>query len=128
MVAAYGLLLTQRTIGAAGVIKGVELGVYFDVQCANATSFLDFGQLEPGSSKNYTLHLRNEGNSAMILNMTSEDWNPTIAADHISLTWNREGYQINADDIIDFIITLKISDNIVSVDSFSLNIVISGQG
>ena len=122
------LLTTQRTIHGTGSIKGVELGVYWDLPCTNATSSLDFGLLEPGSSKNFTLYLRNEGNSALTLNMTSENWNPANATDYMTLTWNREGQQISPDEVIDFVITLSVSEYTTGIDTFSLDITISGTG
>jgi len=85
----FALLTIQKDIQGAGSIRGVGLGVYWDLQCENATSSIDFGLLEPGSYKDFTLYLRNEGNTVLTLNMTSKNWNPTEAANYMSLTWNR---------------------------------------
>ncbi len=126
--AVTGLLTTQKTIQGSGSIKGVGLGVYWDLECTNATSSLDLGQLEPGSSKNFTLYLKNEGNSALTLSMTSENWSPTNAADYMTLTWNREGQQISPDEVKEIVITLSVSEDITGIYSFSLDIVISGTG
>ncbi len=122
------LLTTQRTIQGSGSIKGVGLGIYWDLSCTNTTSSLDFGQLEPGSSKNFTLFLRNEGNSALTLNMTTENWNPTNAADYLTLTWNREGQQVNPDEVVGFVIILYVSEDITGISTFSFDIIISGTG
>ncbi len=128
VVSAFALLTIQWNMSGTGSIKGVGLGVYWDLQCTNATSSLEFGQLEPGSSKSFTLYLRNEGNSALTLSMTSENWNPANAADYMTLTWNREGQQVSPDEVIDFVITLSVSENIQGISSFSLDIIISGIG
>ena len=120
------LLTAQKTIQGTGSIKAVGLGVYWDLQCTNVTSSLDFGQLEPGSSKNFTLYLKNEGNSALTLNMTSENWDPANAIDYMTLTWNREGQQISPDEVVGFVITLSVSENVQGISSFSLDIIISG--
>jgi len=122
------LLTTQRTIQGSGSIKGVGLGIYWDLACTNTTSSLDFGQLEPGSSKNFTLFLRNEGNSALTLNMTTENWNPTNAADYLTLTWNREGQQVNPDEVVGFVIILYVSEDITGISTFSFDIIVSGTG
>ncbi|UCE95858.1 MAG: hypothetical protein JSV51_09195, partial [Candidatus Bathyarchaeota archaeon] len=122
------LLTTQRTISGSGFVKGAEIGVYWNLECTNATSSINFGALEPGSSKSFTLYLRNEGNSALVLSMSPENWNPTNATDYMTLAWNREGTQINPDEITDFTIVLSIYENITGINSFSLNIVISGTG
>jgi len=126
--AVMALLTTQKTIQGTGSIKAIGLGVYWDLQCTNATSSLDFGQLEPGSSKNFNLYLKNEGNSALTLNMTSENWDPANATDYMTLIWNREGQQISPDEVIEFVITLSVSENVQGINSFSLDIIISGTG
>ena len=122
------LLTIQWSMHGTGSIKGVGLGVYWDPQCTTETSSLDFGQLEPGFSKNFALYIRNEGNTVLTLNMTSKNWNPIEAVDYMSLTWNREGQQIGPDQVIGFVIRLSVSSNIQDISSFSLDITISGTG
>ena len=124
----FALLTIQKNIQGAGSIKGVGLGVYWDPQCKNATSSIAFGLLEPGSYKDFTLYLKNEGNIDLILNMTTKNWNPTEAANYMSLTWNREAQQVSPDQVISFVITLSVSSNIQDISSFSLDITISGTG
>jgi len=124
----FALITIQKDIHGAGSIKGVGLGIYWDLQCKNVTSSIDFGLLEPGSDKDFTLYLRNEGNTVLILNMTSKNWSPTEAGNYMSLTWNREGQQVSSDQVISFVITLSVSSNIQDISSFSLDITISGTG
>lgn len=120
------VLTVQWSMRGTGSIRGVGLGIYWDPECTNATSSLDFGLLTPGSSKNFTLYLRNEGNSALNLSMTSENWNPANATDYLSLTWDREGQLFNPDEVIGCVITLSVSEDIQGISSFSLDITISG--
>ena len=124
----FALLTIQKNIQGSGSIKGVGLGVYWDPQCENATSSIAFGLLDPGSYKDFTLYLKNEGNTVLILNMTSKNWNPIEAANYMSLTWNREGQQVSPDQVISFAIRLSVSSNIQDISSFSLDITISGTG
>ena len=124
----FALLTIQKNIQGSGSVKGVGLGVYWDLQCKNATSSIDFGLLDPGSYKDFTLYLKNEGNTVLTLNMTSKNWNPIEAANYMSLTWNREGQQVSPDQVISFVITLSVSSNIQDISSFSLDITISGTG
>jgi len=125
---AFALLTHLETIDATGSIKSVGLGVYSDLQCTNAVSSLEFGQLEPGSSKSFNLYLKNEGNADLTLSMTSENWNPTNAAGYMTLTWTREGQQISSDEVLEFVITLTISETVQGINSFSFDIIISGTG
>jgi len=122
----FAVLTIQWSMRGTGSIKGVGLAVYWDLQGTNATSSLEFGQLEPGSSKNFDLYLRNEGDLDINLSMTSENWDPANAPDYLTLTWNREGQQVRPDEVIAFVITLSVSENIQGISSFSLDIIISG--
>ena len=125
----FAVITIQKNIHGTGSIKGVGLEIYSDPQCENATSSIAFGLLDPGSQKDFTLYLKNEGNTDLTLSMTSENWNPIEAADYMSLTWNREGQQISPDQVISFVITLSVSSNIPEdISSFSLDIIISGTG
>ncbi len=124
----YALLTTQRTLHGNGTIKGVGIGIYWDPQCTNATSSIDWGLLEPGSLTNFTLYLKNEGNSALTLSMASDNWNPTNATNYVTLTWNREGQQISPDEVVGFVITLSVSENVQGISSFSFDTIISGTG
>ena len=124
----FALFTIQKNIPGTGSIKGLGLGIYWDQQCQNPTSSIDFGVLEPGSQKDYTLYLRNEGNTDLTLNMVAENWDPTEATDYMSLTWNREGLEVSPDQVISFGLTLSVSANIQDISSFSLDITISGTG
>jgi len=122
------LLTTQKTVSGTGAIKAVGLGVYWDLQCTNSTSALDFGLLEPGASKNFTLYLRNNGNSPLILSMTTQNWNPSTGSSYMTLSWNREGQQISPAQVIQFVIVLSVSPSITGISSFSFDIIITGTG
>lgn len=122
------LLTAQKTISGTGSIQTVGVGVYWDQQCTNATSSLNFGLMAPGSSKNFTLYLKNTGNSILTLSMTTKNWNPTQASNYMTLAWNREGQQINPNQVIGFVITLSVAANVQGISSFSFDTVISGTG
>lgn len=125
---AYAIMTSQKNVPATGLVKAAGLGVYWNHQCTNATSSLDFGLLEPGASKSFNLYLKNEGNSALQLNMTSQNWNPGNCPNYLTLTWNRQGYVISPNEVIAFSIQLSLSTNVQGIDSFSFDTVISGTG
>jgi len=122
------LLTAQKTISGTGSIQTVGVGVYWDQKCTNATSSLNFGLMAPGSSKNFTLYLKNTGNSILTLSMTTKNWNPTNASNYMTLSWNREGQQINPNQVIAFVITLSVATNVQGISSFSFDTIISGTG
>jgi len=122
------LLTTQKTISGAGTIKAVGIGVYWDQQCTNVTSSLNFGLLDPGQSKSFTLYLKNNGNAPLTLSMTTQNWNPSTASSYMTLTWNYGGQQISSNQVLQFAITLSISPSITAISSFSFDIIITGTG
>lgn len=122
------VLTIQWRMRGTGSVKGVELGVYWDSECTDATSSLDFGLLAPGSSRNFSLYLRNKGDLDLNLSMTSENWDPANAANYITLTWNREGQQISPDGVIGCVVTLSVLEDVEGISSFGLDIIISGIG
>ena len=75
-VLAAGLLIAYQRIPNTGDVKGVGVGVYWDVECSNKTTSVDWGFLEPGEASNVTVFIQNEGNIPVVLNMTTDNWNP----------------------------------------------------
>ena len=127
-LAVSGILSTSRTVGTSGTVKAINVEVYWDSECTQVVSDVDWGFCEPNSTVEKTVYVKNNGNAPMNLSMTYSDWNPTEAGNYLSLTWNQEGTQIVADAVIQAVLTLSISDTITGITEFSFNIVIEGTG
>ena len=121
-----GILFGSKTINNEGNVYSIGVGVYWEDTCTNEVSTINWGYIEPGSSQNVTIYIRNEGNIPMTLNMTTYNWNPSSASTNITLSWNSEGSQVNADSIIESVLTLSVSSSISEIDSFSFDITITG--
>jgi hypothetical protein len=128
VVGTFALVTIQRDIPGSGSIKGVGVEVYTDSACNNPLSSIDFGLLEAGSQRVITFYLRNEGNADLTLSMTSKDWNPTEAADYLTLVWNREGQQMRPGQVISCLMTLSVSPSIQDINSYGLTITITATG
>jgi hypothetical protein len=124
----FGLLTIQRDIPCSGSIKGVGVEVYWNSACSNPTSSIDFGLIEPGDQKSFTLYLKNEGNSDLTLSMTSKDWNPVDAGNYMSLSWDREGVQLSPSQVISCVLTLSVSESIQDISTYGVTVTISGTG
>ena len=124
----FALQQVYKSIPSSGSIKGVGVGVYWDPSCTNDTSSIQFGLLDSGSTKSFTLYLKNEGNTELTLSMIAQNWNPTQAGTYMSVSWNREGAHIAAGQTTSCVLTLNVSPNIQNIDSFDLNVIITGQG
>jgi len=111
-----------------GEVKAIGVGIYWDQTCTTEVSSINWGIIEPGSSKNVTVYIRNEGNSVASLTMNASNWNPSNASDYIDLSWNYEGQVINVNEVLEVTFTLTISTEIQGIISFSFDIVIIGSG
>ena len=124
-LAATSLVAYQR-ISNAGNVKAVGVGVYWDSSCTSKVTSIDWGSLEPGAQVVKTVYIRNEGTVPVVLNMTTDNWNPASARDYITLTWNREDYVLNSGSAVSADLTLSVSSGVSGVTSFSFDIIISG--
>ena len=104
------------------------MGVYWDAGCTSVVSSVDWGLLEPGSTKNVTVFVRNEGKSVVTLSLNATDWNPSSAADYMTLSWDYVGQQLGPGEVIQVMLTLSISSSIKGITNFSFDIVITGSG
>ena len=127
-LAVTGLLTTSKTLSSTGSVKGINVEVYWDSLCTQVVSSVDWGTPEPGESLNKMMYVKNTGNSQMTLSMSCSAWNPAEAESYLTLSWDREGAMIIADEVISAVLTLSVSDSIVGITDFSFNIVIEGTG
>jgi len=126
VASALGALVATRTISNTGNLKAIGVGVYLDSSCTNPVSSIDWEVLDPGAKVNRTIYVRNEGNVAVTLSMTTGNWNPSSASSYITLTWNREGYVLSTESVVKAVLTLSVSSSISAITSFSFDIIISG--
>ncbi len=73
-VLASGLTQSSVRIRGQGTVKAVGVGVFWDNNCTNCVSFIDWGIVEPGSMNNVTVYVRNEGNVAASISLATENW------------------------------------------------------
>jgi hypothetical protein len=121
-------LQSNRTMPSVGEVKAIGVGIYWDQSYTTEVSSIEWGIIEPGSSKSVTVYIRNEGNSVANLTMNTSNWNPANASDYIDLSWDYQGQVINVDEVLEVTFTLIVSSEIQGISSFSFDIVIVGSG
>jgi hypothetical protein len=125
------ILLALTTTAAAQnqspkrTITSVNLGIYSDSACTKTKTTLNFGTINPCSTTTQTIYIKNTGNVAEKLTMTTNNWNPTNAPTSLTLTWNRQNTVLKAGQSIQATITLKAA-YIGSLATFSFNVVLTG--
>jgi len=126
-VLAATLLTAYQRVPNAGNVRAVGVGVYWDSDCTNNVTDINWEFLEPGETASKTVYIKNKGSIPVVLNMTTDNWDPTSASDNITLSWNREGYVLNTTvPVVQTVLTLSVSSDISGVTNFSFDIIITG--
>ena len=122
------LVQTSKSFGSAGSIKGVGVGIYSDVNCTKMMSSINWGMLDPGSSKTCTMYVRNEGNTPITLIKTQQNWTPSNAANYITLTWNYANQTLGNNAVLQISLKLAISTVASGITSFTFDTTITASG
>ena len=122
----FGLLSASQTVQNFGDIKAVGVGVYTDSSCTTKAVQIDWGALTPGETETFTLYIRNEGTTNVVLSRTTNNWTSSQASDYITLTWNKAGQTLARQTTTSAVLTLRVAANITGVSTFGFNIVIVG--
>jgi hypothetical protein len=125
---AASLLTAYQRVPNYGSVKAVGVGVYGDSTCRNNLTSIDWGFLEPGLNTTKDIWIKNIGNMKIKLNMTTENWDPNSASDHIELSWDVEGRVLDVNQSIKAVLTLFVSTDIkeTGITRFEFTIVIKG--
>ena len=123
-----GLLTRSVTIPSSGVIKAINVEVYWDVGCTQNVTVLDWGAPAPGDVVNRVVYIRNGGTSLVALSMSSSGWDPAGVGSFLSLTWDREGATVDAGGVVQAVLSLDVSGAITGITDFSFDIAIEGTG
>jgi len=119
---------TSSTISNVGSLKTVGIGAYWDENLTNRVNGINWGTLEPGDQKSFSINLHNEGNSAVTLSESTSNWNPSAAATYLTLSWDYNGQTIEADKNLQVTLTLSVSANITGITNFGFDIIVVGTG
>ena len=124
----YALTSVSVYLSSVGTVKAVGVGVYWDSGCSQSVSSIDWGLADPGSVKNVTVYIRNEGNAPIMLSLQTANWNPANASDYISLSWDYGGQAIGVNQVVAVTLSLSISSSIQGITTFSFDVVVVGSG
>jgi len=123
-----GQLSTRTQMYSYGSIQIQTAGIatYRDAGCTTTASEVPWGTLAPGSSGEYVIYIKNEGATSLNLFLSTANWNPTNAANYITLSWNYNGQTVAPNQVIQITLTLSVSQSISGVDSFGFDIMLTG--
>jgi hypothetical protein len=109
----------------ADSVIGIGVGIYWDNKCTNITHSLNWGFIDPNSNNNLTIYVRNEGNSADSLQLTTANWIPSNASNYISMSWNYSGQILKPNEVMPIKLTLTVSPTICDITDFTLETIIT---
>jgi len=118
------IAMNSTTNVSAVEVSGV--GVYWDRDCSDIVSSIEWGTLQPGSAKNVAVYIRNEEEKPMYLIVSTTKWNPPKASQYLNLGWDYSEQRMNPGEILRITLTLSVSRYIEGISSFSFDILISG--
>ena len=58
--------------------------------------------------------------------MTLGAWAPLSTPTHVSVGWNREGYVLDSEGVIETVITLSVAQGISGITDFSFDLTVIG--
>lgn len=129
-----GQFSSLRLIGTRGnLYSPPNIGIYQDSNGTNPVSYIDWGSVEPGLTKNMTIYICNEGKGKVNLSLNTTGWNPSNISSYMALTWSYNGSPLFPTEIIQVTFSLSSSSSpefiryLVAYDvkEFSFNIVIN---
>jgi len=122
-------LLTPSAFASQSPVKTVGVKIYWERRCVNEVSSIDWGAVEAGLFKNATVYVKNMGDVAITLSLSTANWNPSSASSYITLGWDYDGQPVKRAKVIPIKLTLSIpSQSIMEITDFSFDIIITGTG
>lgn len=125
---AYSSLSNSLNLRNTGTLKTINVAAYWDSACTSQVTSVDWGTVEPGSTKNVDIYLKNTGNAPITLSLSVSNWSPSNASNYVSLSWNYSGQQISPGSVVQVTLTLTVSSNVSGISSFSFDMTIVGTG
>ena len=111
-----------------GTVNSIGVTVYSDITVSDRLDSIDWGSLRPGGNKTVQCYIRNTGETAEILTLQTDNWEPSAATEYITLTWDYDEQPLNVNEVIEVNLTLDVAVNIQGVSSFVFDITIVGIG
>lgn len=122
-IVAFSLYSHSIIIHSWGTVNlPIDVGLYWDNECTNPISFIDWGSIQPGSAKNMAIFVRNEGSQAISLNITAENWQPMEVTSYMVFSSNYNGQTIDIHETLQLILTLATSESLEGIQSFSFDL------
>lgn len=112
-------LIADYAVPSSGNIKTCNVELYWDAELTTKATEVDWGLVEPVAPVTKTLYIHNGGSVDLKLSFYVSDWNPSNAAEVVSVEWNLEGQTLVAGETKTVTLTLYSSMDMQNVTSFN---------
>ena len=113
-----------RELPNTAATQDANIETYLDSKCTKKVSSIDWGPVEPGTSKTFTLFIRNKGKNPVTLSYYTSNWSPSQIVDSLALIWDYNGQPIGFRETIQVVFILQASEDAEPIETFSFDTVI----
>jgi hypothetical protein len=104
----------------------IEIDVYSDPECTTIMSDVPWGEIESGESSNHLVYVKNNGDTSVVLSLSTENWSSSTAQNNMFLTWDYDGSQIQPNVVKAVTLNLNVDSDCPELSSFGFDIIIIG--
>ena len=100
----------------------LNLNIYWDEKCTQKVTSINWGTLNPGTSKAVTFFIKNKEKTPIILDHYVYDFKPAQITNYLKLTWDYDGQKIGFKDTVKVSLELQILENAPEIENFNFKI------
>ena len=126
LVYALHLFPTSSIHNVSALLTDPYVGVFWDRNCTQGVSSIDWGSLTPGETKTVSVYVQSKSNETCILILIPTGWNPPAAANYLELGQDCENKKIQPSEVVKVALSLTVSASVAGVTNFAFNIVVEG--
>jgi hypothetical protein len=123
---ALHLLPTSSIHNVSALLTDPYVGVFWDRNCTQGVSSIDWGTLAPGMTKTVSVYVQSKSNETCILILIPTGWNPPVAANYLELSQDYENKKIQPSEVVKVTLSLAVSASVAGVTNFSFNVIVEG--
>jgi len=137
LIIAFGIIFTLilpfmltgsiNRVSRSSKIESKDLIIYKNAKITNKLKNLNWGDINPNSTKTEKIFLKNFKNETLIFNVYADNWHPENASKYIIFNSEHDLYSIKPDEVVRINLFLFVKADIHSIKEFSFDIVVDAE-
>ena len=107
-----------------GNLRTVGVQVYSDENNTILES-IDWGNIEPGDTKNITAYIHNPGNSEAVIHVATGNYTPASLQAYSSFTCPLNSTMVGGGETVETVFSLNVFLNVTEIEEFMFDVVVS---